>query len=112
MNFFGLEDKTFFAEDVLAGVEGILGDGEVHVERSGDQDGVDALVGEQLAVVLELFGLGADDLGTLAHVWFVDIADGDTGAVVEPFKMLQQVLPTATSADEAILHRIIRSLHL
>src|ERR1019366_5009492 len=67
----GLEGKGLLDIDVLAGVEGVDGDGDVPVVGNADEDDVQFFDLEQLAVVGEgagvgcpLAGLGAVALGT------------------------------------------------
>ena len=72
----GVEAHGLFEEDVLAGLEGVDGDGGVEVVRHADGDGLDFGVGEKVVVVLVglgdavAFGLGLEGFG-------VDVAEGD-----------------------------------
>ncbi len=83
VRLFGLEHEALLAEDVLAGVEGVLGDAVMLEQRDGDDDGFDVLVGEQLAIILVFRRIGADDGRDLVHFLGIEIADGGAMPVVD-----------------------------
>ena len=77
---FALRDVVghqLFAEDVLAGIQGIHGERRVPVERNGDHDGLDIFVGQELVVIVILFDLAGGRLAQLAdqaHAVIVAVA--------------------------------------
>jgi len=70
-------DHGFFEVDVLAGFEGVDGGLFVPVVGGGDEDGVDVLAGEDLAVVAGGEEVGAPELFGVGEAAVVAVGGGD-----------------------------------
>ncbi len=88
----------------LAGVDGLQG---VPVVGCGDDDGVHVLEFEQLAVVLEPLGAGADLLRREVEVGLVDVADGDDLGVGLLEEAVEHLVAAVAQADEAEADAVI-----
>ncbi len=94
------ERHGLFLVDVLAGVER---GGEVlavQVLRGGDEDGVDVLVVEQVAVVEVGLGVGRDRLDVFEAPG-VDVGGADAFHVVAGERLLQDLGAAGAGADDA-----------
>ena len=100
--------QALLAEDVLAGEKGVLGDGEVEVERDGDVDCVDIFAGQQFAIVLIRRHLAAERFQALFETDVPVVAEGDAAPDIAGFvQMFDEVAAAATGTDETVLELIV-----
>ena len=85
--------------DILAGIAGVDGHRHVPVVGAADQDGVDVLAVEELAVMLGRDGLGIRQLLRRVEVGVVDVADGRDPDPRHPGQRLHQRPATAAGAQ-------------
>ena len=111
VHFLGLEHEALFAEHVLAGHQRIARDAVVLEQRSGDEDRLHVLLGEQFAIILVGFRVVADELDGLIEVGLLDIAQTDAAAVVDAAQVLEQILATAAGTDHAELNLLAGGLY-
>ena len=111
VRLFGLEHQTLLAEDVLARVEGVLGDLVVLEQRDGDEDRFNVLVGEELAIILVFCGVGADDERHLVHFFGVDVAHGGATSIVDFGEVLEKVASASAGADHDVFHLFGSGFH-
>ena len=93
--------------DILPGLAGVDGLQGVPVVGRGDDHGVHVLQLEELAVVLEPLGVGADLLRGKVEVGLVDVADGDDLSVALLEKGVQHLVAAVAHADEAEAHAVV-----
>src|ERR1019366_1071951 len=106
--FFGFQGKGLLDVDILAGIEGVDGDGAMPVVGNADEGDIDFLDLEQLAVVVKGAGVGGGRvaLGTV-EVIAPDIAEGDDIDIAGFDKIAHVVAAAIAGADQAELQAFI-----
>ena len=93
--------------DVLAGVAGVDRHRHVPVVGAADQDGVDVLAVEELAIVLGRDRLGIGELLGVVEVGVVDVADGRDPDAGNLGQRLHQVLAAPARAQAGDRERVV-----
>ncbi len=102
------ERHGLFLVDVFAGLDGVDEVLAMEVLRGGDEDGVDALVVEQAAVI-EIGGGAGDELLGVFEAAGVDVGEGDEidiGAAQRPAGDLRAAV---ANADDARANAVVRA---
>ena len=105
----GVRDRLLDV-DVLAGRHGVERHGLVPVVGRADHDRVDRAIVEDAAVVGDLGGSGAGDLGGLEHARLIDVADRHQLVAGQPLQMVHQAAGAAAGADHADADPVVRAL--
>src|SRR5262245_23059494 len=96
--------------NVLAGRDGVYNHFRVPVVRGADNDGVNALVGEDIAIVAYLLHIFQIGFGRCSQqVRFVYVADGDEFGVGLIFVNLDEPTATPADADRAQTYAVVRA---
>jgi hypothetical protein len=102
---------------VLTGEQGVAGDAEVLVQRHGDEDRVDVLAVQQLAIVGIRRHRASGGLEALLEVDVPVVADGHAAPGLDGPEVLlfgqlaaQQVGAAATGSNESVGHRAARGV--
>ena len=106
-----LEYQALLAEDVPAAQQRIPGQRVMHVERGDDENGVEILAVQQLAVILVSFRIVADGRDAMVERGLLEVAQRHAAAGRNILEVLEQVAAAAAGADHAVLHLVVGGLH-
>ena len=77
-------------------------------ERYRDDNGIDIVTADELAIILVFRRIGADGLGGAVEVFLIDVTEREAVAVVDSVEVLEEVIAAAAGTDEAETHRVAR----
>ena len=104
-----LLDHRLFAVDVFTGVHGVDGDAGVPVVGGADDDGVDVLLGQELAVVAGSLDVRAPDLLRSSQPPIVDVSNGDEFSEAGADGRVSIAGAHAAGADEGEADFVVRA---
>ena len=87
-------------EDVLAVLEGLLGEGVVRVDRGDDRDGVDLRGGEDVVGIPGEIDAGETLAGAVEGSW-IDVADRSDAAAIVGLEVSDYVGAPVAESDDA-----------